>query len=82
MTPWNAEFAPPRPRYRIGFELPSGRLQQLADADSLVSAQVDFIQAIAAIRATGGAGILVLLHVATGEVRDRAVVMPDGLPGP
>jgi hypothetical protein len=80
MTPWNAEFAPPRPRYRIGFELPSGRVLHLADADSLAGAQVDFIQVVAAIRAAGGGGILVLLHVATGEVRDRVVVMPDGLP--
>jgi hypothetical protein len=37
---WNTEFAPPRPRYVVGFELSSGRVLRLADAESFVWGQV------------------------------------------
>ena len=78
--PWNAEFAPPRPRYLIGFELGSGRVVHAADADVLVWAQVQLIQVVAATRAAGGAGVVVLVELATGQVCDRITIRASDTP--
>jgi hypothetical protein len=81
-SPWPSPPLDPRlpPPYLVGFELASGRIIRATAADSLVWAQVQLIQFVAAIRAIGGAGVVVLVRSADGQVRERVVVRPDGLP--
>jgi hypothetical protein len=80
MRGWEAEGEAPRPRYLIGFELATGRIVPLVAADALAWAQTCLIQMVVARRAAGGGGALVLLHVATDQVRERIVVTPGGPP--
>jgi hypothetical protein len=68
----------PPPPYLIGFELAAGRVIKATTADSLLWGQILVIQLVGAMRAAGGAGVVVLVRSADGQVRERVVVVPDG----
>jgi hypothetical protein len=78
-TPWRTPFDPtPPPPYSIGFELTSGRIVRVRPADSLLWGQVLLIQFVARLREASGAGVVVLIHTPSGQIRDRVVVPAPG----